>query len=140
MASTVPFDMTLLTTASALRAARISASEEVDRSNDETVVEYAIRYVFKNKTPKQAAVATAKKLSGFENILLGPGVTVVDAKKLEETIWNRFLAKTQFGLSRGWDKATAADSALQVFYSGFDDKTNALRAKLLPEMLKRMRG
>lgn len=123
------------------RMAQGSADDaEVDRSADETVVEYAIREVHKNKTPKQAALATTKKLSGGQNMMLGSGTTIVDPKKLEDAIWGRFLAKAKFGASRGWDDEVSADSALQVFYTGFDDKSQALRAKLVPELVKRMKG
>jgi uncharacterized protein YjeT (DUF2065 family) len=116
------------------------STDEVDRSADETVVEYAIREVHKNKTPKVAATATAKKLSGGQNMMLGSGTTVIDPKKLEDAIWGRFLEKTKFGAARGWDDEVSADSALQVFYTGFDDKSQALRAKLVPELVKRMKG
>jgi hypothetical protein len=124
----------------AARLVGATEAEEVDRSTDETVVEYAIHEVFKNKTPKQAAAATAKKLSGGWNMMLGPGITIVDPKKLESAIWDRFLEKTKVGTTRGWDDATAADSALQVFYTKYDDKTAAFRAKLIPELVKRMQA
>ena len=60
-----------------------------DRSDSPTVVEYAVQDLFKGRTPKAAANATAKKLSGHENFFLGPGVTVIDPKKLEAALWDR---------------------------------------------------
>jgi len=60
-----------------------------DRSDHGTVVEYAVRELFKRKSPATAAKNTVKKLSGYENFFLGKGVTLVDAKKLEAAIFDR---------------------------------------------------
>lgn len=65
--------------------------EGIDRSTDSTVVEYAVQEMFKRKTPRTAARNTAKKLSGYENMFLGSGVSVIDAKKLEEALWERMV-------------------------------------------------
>jgi hypothetical protein len=62
-----------------------------DRSTHPTVVEYAVQDLFKGKSIAAAARATAKKLSGFENMFLGPGVTLVDAKELEAALWTRLV-------------------------------------------------
>lgn len=74
----------------ALRAAAalLAAGDEVDRSTDETVMEYAKQFLLKKKVKTIAAAArsTAKKLSGGENMMLGPGVTMIDAKKLEAAL------------------------------------------------------
>lgn len=116
---------------------KVKASEGVDRSTDNTVVEYAMREVFKGKTPRLAAKYTAKKIAGGENIFLGPGVSVIDEKVLEDAIWERFLGVVGTGKARGWSNEDAADSALQTMLPGWDDKTSAFRAKLLPELIKR---
>ena len=65
-----------------------ATEDEVDRSADETVMEYAKQFLLKKKVKTIAAAArsTAKKLSGGENMMLGPGVTIIDAKKLEAAL------------------------------------------------------
>lgn len=61
-----------------------------DRSDTfNVVVEYAVRDLFEGKSIRSAARATAKKFSGFENYLLGPGVTIIDPVALEAALWNR---------------------------------------------------
>jgi hypothetical protein len=69
-------------------AATLKGSTAVDRSTDETVMEYAKQFLLKKKVKTIAAAArsTAKRLSGGENMMLGPGVTIIDAKKLEATL------------------------------------------------------
>ena len=116
--------------------------DEVDRSTDENVVEYAVQaFIFKKKaTPKAAAVATAKKLSGGENMFLGPGVTIIDPKKLEDAIWGRVIDTAVRNKFRG-SPEEQGDSVFQsLYYQGYDDKMVALREKLIPEFAKRMKG
>ncbi len=60
----------------------------IDRSTHPTVVEYAIRELFKGKSPAAAARFTEKKLSGARNVFLGPGVSTVSAPALEAAIWD----------------------------------------------------
>ena len=67
-------------------------SERVDKSNHPTVVEYAVRDLFKGKSPAAAARFTAKKLSGSENLFLGSGVVDIDPKVLEDNLWERMAA------------------------------------------------
>lgn len=69
-----------------------------DRSNHPTVIEYAIQHLFKRKTPAAAAKETVAKLSGSENLFLGPGIVTIDPKKLEEAIWGRMVQFTIQGL------------------------------------------
>jgi hypothetical protein len=71
-----------------------------DRSSDPTVVEYAVQDLFKGKSLKAAANHTAKKLSGHENMFLGPGVTVVDPKKLEAALWDRMAERAAKGVAK----------------------------------------
>lgn len=129
----------LLKAEQVLRYGDIRASIE-DRSTDHTVVEYAMREVFKGKTPRLAARATAKKLAGGENMFIGQGTIAIDEAKLEAAIWDRFLDKVKSGRARGWTNEEAADSALQTLIPGWDDKTTAFRAKLLPDLVKRVKG
>ena len=60
-----------------------------DRSDNETVVEYGVQDLFKGKSPKAAANFTAKKLSGTENLFLGPGISRINPIKLENNLWKR---------------------------------------------------
>lgn len=109
-----------------------------DKSTDPTVLEYAVRFMHKGKTPKQAAAATKKQLHGSENLMLGGGVVEIDEGALEDALYDRILERAQYGLSRGWTPEDSVRSALQSsFYSGFDDKTLALIDKVTRETLKR---
>ncbi len=70
----------------------LAAAEENDpgdRTAHGVVVEYGVREMMKGKSPKAAANATTKKLHGTENLFLGPGVSHIDAKKLEKLLWTR---------------------------------------------------
>lgn len=59
----------------------------VDRSNHPNVVQYAVITLMKGKTPASAAKSTAKKLSGVDNMFLGPGISLVDPVALENAIY-----------------------------------------------------
>jgi hypothetical protein len=61
---------------------------ETDRSTDPTVMEYAKQFLLKRKvkTIAAAARATVRSLSGFENMMLGPGITVIDPKVLTKAL------------------------------------------------------
>ena len=74
--------------------AEIAEALGKDQSTHSTVVEYAVQNLFKGKTPKASAAATAKKLSGGPNMFLGvhpPDVVKIDARKLEEAVWDRIV-------------------------------------------------
>ena len=60
-----------------------------DRSTHPNVIEYAVHYLFQKKSPRAAAQATARKLSGTDNIFLGPGTTTVDPETLERALWEK---------------------------------------------------
>jgi DNA-binding ferritin-like protein len=79
-------------TATRKLVARLCKKADTDRSTDPTVVEYAVQYLFKRKSPSVAARMTAAKLNGQVNLLLGPGVSLVDPKKLEQVLWDRLVA------------------------------------------------
>lgn len=66
-----------------------------DHSTHSTVVEYAVRFLFKRKSPKVAAKLTAQKLSGGTNMFIGGAAetVVVDPEKLESAIWDRLVSK-----------------------------------------------
>jgi len=70
---------------------RTAADEGTDRSTNPTVVEYAAQTMMKGKSPAAAAKDTAKKFDGFENMFFGPGIARVDAKVLEEALWERLV-------------------------------------------------
>ena len=71
-----------------------------DRSATPNVVEYAVQSMFKGQTIAKAAKSTAKKLSGFENMFLGPGVTIVTPRLLEEALWERLVDQVIAGIPR----------------------------------------
>jgi hypothetical protein len=110
------------------------ALSQQDRSTHSNVVEYAVQYLFKNKTPKAAAAATAKKLSGGSNMFLGvhpPDVVTIDAGQLEEALWDRIVDFAIKGIARiKADKAHyALDGALQHFHQ---------KPTLRPELKRRV--
>lgn len=58
-----------------------------ERHNDPTVLEYAKQQLIThNKSIAVAAKTTAAKLHGGENMMIGPGVSHIDPKKLERSI------------------------------------------------------
>jgi len=67
------------------------ALTEEDKSNDPTVVEYAVQEMMKGKSPSTAAKNTAQRLSGGTNLFIGGGAVSVeiDPKKLESALWDR---------------------------------------------------
>ena len=56
--------------------------------------------MFKGQSPKVAARNTAKKLSGGQNMFLGPGVTTIDAAKLEAALWDRMAEHAAKGVPK----------------------------------------
>lgn len=71
-----------------------------DRSTHPTVVEYAIQTMFKGKSPSAAAKDTVKKHHGTENMFFGPGKSEIDARKLEDAIWDRLVDYTIAAIHR----------------------------------------
>lgn len=63
----------------------------MDASRHPTIVEYAVRECFKNKTPATAARVTREKLAGSANLFVGGGSEVleIDEVVLEAAIWDR---------------------------------------------------
>lgn len=70
-------------------------SASPDHSTHPTVVEYAVRFLFKRKGPAAAAKATVKKLNGYTNYFIDTRPTSINAKTLEDAIWDRLLNKVQ---------------------------------------------
>ena len=124
-----------------LAAANTLEESSVDRSTDDTVVEYAMRLVFKGKSPSAAAKATSKKLSGGTNIFLGGGVTTVNPESLEAAIWDRFVPTAKKALTQGSSLEEAADSALQsIIGGGWSDADVARRTKLVPGLVSHLKS
>lgn len=67
------------------------SAEKVDRSTDDNVVQYAVITLMKGKSPASAAKSTAKKLSGGQNMFLGPGISIIDPDKLEKAIYEYLM-------------------------------------------------
>jgi len=129
------------------RRTYLQEAEDVvhDRSDHPTVVEYAIRYLFKGKHPAAAAKATVKKLSGFRNLFLGSGITVIDPEKLEDAILDRLADEVIKGVksSKKGSEHFVLDGILQNFrimkLMGNPSKSVlALRKKLKKRVIKKM--
>lgn len=68
------------------------ATNTADNSTNQTIVEYAVQFLFKRKGPAAAAKATVKNLHGHTNLMISPTTPVsVDSKKLEAAIWDRIV-------------------------------------------------
>lgn len=107
-----------------------------DRSTHPTAVQYAVQYLFKRKSVKAAVAETVKKLSGFENVFLGPGVSVLDPRKLEEAVWDNladFVIKSMKSFKEEknhWALDGAADH--------FKQKSPTFRRELKKRVVKRL--
>lgn len=109
--------------------------DRVDQSENDTVVEYAMREVAKNKSPKAAASYTAKKLSGGSNMFIGPGITHIDPVILERAIWRRMAQMAKgWMVKRGLTADSAASAALQYYY-GLKD-VEGIEKKYLKPLLQ----
>jgi len=76
--------------------------------------------MMKKRKPATAAKNTVKNLSGFENLFLGPGTVVIDAKKLEGALWDRLVDATIKGMGHlkpGFEHY-ALDGTLEHFNQG----------------------
>ncbi len=118
--------------------AEIAEALGQDRSTHPNAVEYAVQDLFKGKTPKKAAERTAKKLSGQPNMFLGvhpPNVVKIDARQLEDAVWDRIVDFTLKGVTRFKpDKAHyALDGAIQHFR-----QLPGLRAELKRRVITRL--
>jgi hypothetical protein len=71
------------------------AESGADHSEHPTVVEYAVRFLFKKKSPAVAAKMTAQRLGGSPNLFIGGGLVPVhiDPKKLENAIYERMVQR-----------------------------------------------
>ena len=100
-----------------------------DQSTNDTVIQYAVQYQFKNKSPAVAAKLTAQKLSGFQNMFLGGGVVFIDPKKLEEALWGNMMKQVIRNLSNlnpGME-SIAVSSAVNHFSLKSSDEKELLK-------------
>lgn len=114
----------------------MSFNEEIDRSTDPTVVEYAVRELFKNKGPAAASRFTAKKLSGQENPFLGPGVTVIDPASLEGALWSRLVEHAVSGMAHmkpGFEHVAIGATVNQFYLKKKDEE---MLRRLVAERLR----
>jgi len=121
---------------------RYGRAEGTDRSVNPTVVEYAVQYLFKGKSPAVAAKATVKKLSGHENFFVGPGVSTIDPKALEAALWDRMAEFSAKGASKyaTGKEHYALGGTLQYFKQtpfGVPSKS-AVRAKLKALVIEKL--
>ncbi len=118
--------------------AEIAEALGKDQSTHGTVIEYAVQELFKRKTPKKAAEITAAKLSGAPNMFLGvhpPDVVKIDAKKLEEALWDRLVDAVLKGVASF--KADKAHWALDATLTQFHQRPT-LRAELKRRVIERL--
>lgn len=118
--------------------AEIAEALGKDRSTHPNVIEYAVQYLFKNKTPKAAAATTAKKLSGGPNMFLDvhpPDIVKINVPQLEDAVWDRIVDFAIKGVARiKVDKAHyALDGAIQHFR-----QKPTLRAELKRRVIARL--
>ena len=96
-----------------------------DRSDNPTVVEYAVQSMFKGKSLKAAAKSTAQKFDGYENMFFGPGISRIDASKLEDALWGRLVDATL--LSQSHFKPGMEHFALEATLQHFRQKPTMLK-------------
>ena len=106
-----------------------------DRSTNPTVITYAVQDLFKGKSPAAAAKHTVKKLSGTENMFLGPGVSTIDPKALEAALWEHLADFVIAGFPKM--KPGKEDYALDGTIFHFSQKP-AIRERLYAEVVKRL--
>ena len=104
-------------------------------SAEPNVVEYAVQSMFKGQTLVGAARSTARKLSGHQNMFLGPGVTLVDPKKLEIALWDRLVSIVVKALPKY--KQGKEHFALDGTLAQFHQKP-ALRSELKSRVIRSM--
>lgn len=117
------------------RVAKRFAAEGTDRSDNPTVVEYAAQTMLKGKSPSAAAKDTAKKHNGSENMFFGPGVSLIDPKKLENALWDRLidLVIKNMGKMKEGMGHFALDGTIQQF-----SQKSPVRAELKKRVIKRL--
>lgn len=117
------------------RVNKIANRIKNDKSKDPTVVEYAVRSLFKGKSVKSAANYTVKKLSGQDNLFLGDEV-YIDPKRLVDALWERLV---EFSLhDRDLSKPIhtfTIDATLDYFNQKITTRT---RAELKKRITKRV--
>lgn len=108
-----------------------------DRSTNPTIVEYAVQTMLKKrKDPAFAAKDTAQKHSGTENMFFGPGITHIDAGKLEDAIWDRMvdIVVKNIPKMREGVEHFALDGTMQQF----NQKKIKVRAELKKRVVRRL--
>ena len=110
-------------------------SDATDRSTHPTVVQYAMITVGKGRSPASSAKNTVKKLSGFENMFLGSGVTTVNQKILEEEIWNQLINSVLEGTKHCKEgmEHFALDGTVQLY-----NQTPKVRSELKSRIIERL--
>jgi hypothetical protein len=106
-----------------------------DKSTHPTVIEYGVREMMKKKSPRAAAGATAKKLHGYQNMLLGGDVTEINPAVLEEALWDRLVDFAIAGVAKvkpGYEHY-ALDGTVQHF-----NQTKKVRVELKRRALARL--
>lgn len=109
--------------------------EIVDKTAHATVVEYAVRFLFKGKTPLAAAKATAKKLGGAENMFLGSGIAAIDPERLADLIWDRLVEFAISGIKHMSEgKEHFALDGTIAHFNQKDGIRSTLKAKVIAQL------
>lgn len=112
-----PRDVQMISASTRSKSLKRNPAKINDRSADPTVVQYAMQYIYKGKSPSAAAAATAKKLSGSENMFLGygSGPVFIDPQRLEEAVWSSMVdnAKALIGKLKEGKEHFALDAAVE---------------------------
>lgn len=100
---------------------REAYAKNAKHSSHPTVVEYAVQEMFRGrgKSVRAAAAATAKKLSGLQNMFISSAgdVVEIDPRELEDALWDRMsdvAIKAMPSFKRGKED-WAIDATLQQF-------------------------
>ena len=108
----------------------------MDQSNNPTVVEYAVQYMMRGKSIATAVKNTVEKLHSHENMLIGPGITLIDASKLETALWNRLVDDTIKHLGTYTKPHFSLDATLNHFNQVKNGEASSKKALTLRKKLK----
>lgn len=120
-----------------IRRERLAKQGPENRSAHGTVVTCAMILVQKGKSPSAAAKAVAKKFSGYENMFLGPGPSLVKADELEHAIWSA-LADTAIKMMKRIEPGREADALDGTAWQYAQNESAAFRPKLREAVIRKL--
>jgi len=115
-----------------------SIKQPIDHSDNPTVLEYAVRYLFQGKSPKIAANKTKEKLSGKKNMFISGGVeeVAIDSGNLEKALWSKLVSQTIDSMSK--IKEGKEHFALDGVSQKFGQKSSKFRSTLKNLVIKKL--